>query len=514
MRAGVMRGVLAALLILVPAITWADVAPPPAAAAKARADKEKADKEKADKEKAAKARDGGAPDAKVDAGTASDAGALPPGHPTIGGDDEDDDEPPNPHGDDPHGASPHGGDPHGASPHGGSMEDGLFRAPPDTAEDDPTLPVGTLVATIKDARDKPVASTDVTLGILHSSVAKGDSRERKTATADGNGTLRWDNLEFGSGTTYRLSVAHAGATFANTPFPLSDKAGKRVVLHTYDVTESPDGLLMGMQAMVYMQLREDSIQVEHLFTIYNYSPQAWLANAEFALPSGFKAFNKPDSMEDIAFEATKEGAALRGTITPGRHDVNFRYQVPLDETEKQTLKLGLPPHVAQMRVIAEASKTMGLSVGGFPPAQKTQNREGKHVLVTEHQVSRADGGVKSVEMTLTGLPTPGNGRWIAVALGIFSLVGGFAYLLQTRGERDLDDDAREDLVEAREALLGEIVLLEKMHKKGEIGPKTYARLRAELLDALARIVGMLDEAEATKKRERAPRRRAEERRAT
>jgi hypothetical protein len=60
-------------------------------------------------------------------------------------------------------------------------------------------------------------------------------------------------------------------------------------------------------------------------------------------------------------------------------------------------------------------------------------------------------------------------------------------------EGALDDDTRADLVEAREALLDEIVALERAHKKGDVGPKTYARVRASLLDALARIVNKLEQ---------------------
>jgi hypothetical protein len=64
--------------------------------------------------------------------------------------------------------------------------------------------------------------------------------------------------------------------------------------------------------------------------------------------------------------------------------------------------------------------------------------------------------------------------------------------------RRRDDDAavarrmRKDLREAQEALLDEMVALERAHRSGEVGPKTHARVRVSLLDALARIRLMLD----------------------
>jgi hypothetical protein len=173
--------------------------------------------------------------------------------------------------------------------------------------------------------------------------------------------------------------------------------------------------------------------------------------------------------------------------------MDFRYQVPLDGNEKQTITIELPPRVAQMRVMAESSRSMVLKVQGYPDAQKVK-RDGKNLLVTERQVSRAESGQQLIEITLSGLPVPGPGRWIAAVLAVIALASGIAYVVRRRDDTEIDDDTRNDLIEAREALLSEIVALERAHRSGEIGPKTYARLRPSLLDALARIVSQLDEA--------------------
>jgi hypothetical protein len=203
-------------------------------------------------------------------------------------------------------------------------------------------------------------------------------------------------------------------------------------------------------------------------------------------------------MNEARIEEVKDhGAALRGTFGPGRNDMDFRYQVPLEGNERQTITIELPPRVAQMRVMAESSRSMVLKVQGFPDAQKVK-REGKNLLVTERQVSRSESGQQLIEITLSGLPVTGPGRWIAAALAVIALASGIAYVVRRRDDGEIDDDTRNDLIEAREALLSEIVALERAHRSGEIGPKTYARLRASLLDALARIVSQLDEARDAK----------------
>src|SRR5262249_42255180 len=154
-------------------------------------------------------------------------------------------------------------------------------------------------------------------------------------------------LTFGSGTTYRVLTTRGPATYSVGPFALSDQVGKRAVLYSYEVATDIEGLPVGMQAAVYLQLREDTISVEHLFSVFNLGEVAWVPNnINVVLPNGYKAFNKPDDSGDVRIEEVSgKGAAFRGTATPGRHDVSFRYQVPLTGEDKQTIRINLPPRV-------------------------------------------------------------------------------------------------------------------------------------------------------------------------
>lgn len=455
----------------------------------AKAADTKAPATKKPKADAAASADAGAPaDAGADA--AGKAGPLPAGHPDVGDelpaghpplDSEEED------------AAPE------ASPHGGGSGGGMFRALPDTAQDDPSLPVGTIVISIRDAENRPIPKAPIALGILQQSVAKGDTRDRRTLEADETGAARIDGLGIGAGTSYRVSTSRGPATYASIPFSLGDKAGKRVVLHAYEAVTTIEGAKVGMQAFVFVTLREDSISVEHMFNVVNVGNTSWVPDkngARVGLPEGFRAFTKPDGMEDVRFDEDKSGGAhLAGTIAPGVHETTFRYQVPLAGKEKQSMRIDLPPHVAEVRVFAEASKSMSLLVAGFPEAQRTQGRDGRKVLVTARQATQAERGINSIEITLAGLPTPGWGRWVAVALAAFAVAAAGTYMARQQADGGVPDEAREDLLEAREALLGEFVALEKARQSGDIGPKTYARLKTALLDALARIEMRL---EATK----------------
>lgn len=369
----------------------------------------------------------------------------------------------------------------------------LFEPPPDSANDDPTVPVGTADIEVLDARGRPVENAKVTLAIQHATVAKGESDTSAARAAGADGHARFERLDTGSGVMYRAAVERGDARFSVPPFQLGDKSGKHVVLHVYESTHSLGQALVGMQGFVFVSLKEDAIQVEQLFNVFNVGAVAWVPqNVVFKLPKGYKAFNKPDGADEVHVEEVDGGVAIRGTIGPGRHDLSFRFQVPLDDESRQVLRLDMPPHVAQMRVISEASKKMGLEVADFPPAERTQTQDGKHVLVTERQATRMDGGIPQLEITLTGLPTPPPGRWIAAALALLLVVGAIAHVARRGADDELTDEMRKELREAREALLDEIVTLERAHKKGRVGPKSYARVRAALEDALARVVAMLD----------------------
>ncbi|WP_437608136.1 carboxypeptidase-like regulatory domain-containing protein [Sorangium sp. So ce834] len=422
--------------------------------------------------------------AAADAGAPGAPGALPPGHPEV--------EQQLPSGHPPVGKSPAGG---AASRRAAEELTGLFEAPDDTAQEDAGLPPGVIALTVQDADGQPIPRIAVDIDIMQSSVTKGESRERVTRETDDAGTVRLENLTIGGGTSYGISVTRNGGTFSLPHFGLSAEAGKRAVLHVYEATPDVNSLLVGSQGIVYLQLRQDSIQVEQLFQVFNLGRVAWLPDETFALPPDYKAFNKSEGMDEVRFEEVKgTGVALRGTVSPGRHEGQFRWQVPLNGEERQTIRIELPPRMAQLRVMAEASKSMTLNVAGFPAAQRTQNRDGKKILITEKAGNRAEGGMRTIEITLGGLPTPGVGRWIALVLAGAAVIGGAAlnFVRRREGDRGPDDEERRELLEARDALLDEFVELERARKRGDVGPKTYDRVRTALLDALARIVNMIE----------------------
>lgn len=383
---------------------------------------------------------------------------------------------------DPTGAhDPHAGaNPHGADPHAGASRGGMFEPPEDGSIEDPSLPVGSIAVHVADPDGHPMARTEVTLGIMYNSVAKGESRKRLVAMTDDQGRARFDKLDTGTGVAYRAMVLRDGATFSAPPFQLGAKSGTRAVLHVYPVVSDIEQSLVVAQAIIYAEVKDDRVQIQQAFKIYNFGKNAWVPNdLVVPLPPKFTAFTAQQGMTDVGIDAVPgKGAKLRGTFAPGQHIVEFRWQLPYSGESEVRFDVGMTPHMAAARVMAPASRDMVLDVPGFPAPQPQSDQAGQRVLITEMQLKREDKALRSVTVAIRGLPTTGPGRWIATLLA----AGGLAFGIVLGAKKPAPPDRKKE----RQRLLADLEALERAHAAGDVGPKTYERARRELVDEIAR----------------------------
>ena len=368
------------------------------------------------------------------------------------------------------------------------------------------LPPGVVDIQIVDGEEQPVPNAPIVLTILKNSVTEGESTSTATGTTDAQGRYNFTNLQTGSGVSYTVTTSRDQASFASGPFGLKDKAGVRVLLHSFEPITSLAEAPLVMEAIVLLDVKQDTIAVNHLLRTLNVGRKAYVAtDVRMPLPEGAKAFNQGGDgmgagMGGVAMVESEGQMELTGTFPPGEAELTYRYNLPLDGTEEARLKIPLPPRVVATRVVVGAGPKMGLEVAGFPKSASGRWQDGKRVLQTTKQASSRTGiaglmqntSPQILDVHLTGLPSSGPAPLVALMLALGAGVAGLFYLMQHRDQRVLATDQREDLEEARDALLGEFALLEKSRRKGDIGPRTYERLRTALLDALARIVNRLE----------------------
>jgi hypothetical protein len=381
-------------------------------------------------------------------------------------------------GDDPEGAPP-------PSPHAGVAAEapGAFQPPEDTEHEDPTLPPGTIVVELRGGDDRPVAGEPVTLGILVNSIAKGDSRRHLQETTDAAGRATFRDLQTASNIAYRVSAGYQGGAFAAMPFQLQQAKAMRVVLHVYPVVRDVRQAMVVSEVTVAAELKDDRIQIEEVFTVYNLGRTAWQPDdVRFALPEGFTAFRAQQSMSDQGVDSTESGGRLRGTFAPGRHDVEFGWQLPWSEEKDVDIDVGLPPHVAIARVMMPASAQIRVGAQGFPPAELRRDTQGQSFQVTERRLRPDDARLTHVSLQLRDLPTPGPQKYVVTGVASCAVALGL-WLAATRRRRH---DVPADPDAARRSLLEQLAELERARAAGDVGPRTYERVRREIIDAVAR----------------------------
>jgi hypothetical protein len=348
----------------------------------------------------------------------------------------------------------------------------------------------------------------VKLGIVRQSVAEGEERDFKLVVSDAEGKSRFDGLQTGSKYNYRATVESEGAAYASESFSLRVDFGMAVVLHVYPVTSDISRTQVAAQGIVVVSPRDDVFQFEVLFRFFNISKTTWLPNNVLIdMPADFKAFTAEESMDDTRVVADgPQTLRLTGTFSPGQHEINFRFQVPNEHDSETSFRMGLPPHLGQVRVLAEAARGMGMQVDGFAAAQPTTGEDGRRLLVAERRMRQGDSELSELQIHLSGIPTPGPGRWYAAVLAILFAAGGFSIAVQEKkeqGPRPTVDP--KDAQRARDVLLAELAALEKAHRSEEVGPRTYETARRALIDALARLDSQLPKARSKPKNRRAAR---------
>ncbi|MEO8801211.1 MAG: hypothetical protein ABI551_25185, partial [Polyangiaceae bacterium] len=323
--------------------------------------------------------------------------------------------------------------------------------------------------------------------IVHNSVAKGESHEHLAKNTDDKGEARFDGLEAASSIAYRLSSTRGEGNFSAPPFRLPEEHGERVTLHVYDVTSDIQKALIVSQAVMYLEMKDDRVQLQEAITIFNFGKTAWVPkDVIFQLPEGFTALNGQQSMNAQGIDPVeKQGAKLHGTFPPGSAQVEFRWQLPYAGESEVHFDVGMPPHLAAIRVMAVAADPMKLSIEGFPDPHPDQDNEGNRVLVIDRQMRPNDAPVKSLSVSLRDIPTAGPARFIATGLAAIGVVFGLVMTSRRRPKKEDKTGGKRE----RQRLLGDLEDLERARLAGDVGPKTYARARREIIDSIARTLG-------------------------
>jgi len=392
--------------------------------------------------------DAAAPDSPTD----GEAAELPPGHPPVGT--------------------------------GPANE---MRSPVGTLGPSAAVAPGTIEVHVLDVDDQPVPRATVTLQVHRESVSEGNSDRLLSATTDGRGVTRFEQLSTDSALRYRVLLENGPVKYGPQPFQLGSQQGMSATVRRLELVNDVRHALVAFEAMVYIEPRDSVFQFDVLYRLYNVGASVWVPNTvQVSLPRNSQAFNVPDSGDDVVLKASDGGVRFAGAVTPGQHQLSFTFQVPRRNSPFASFDLGLPPNVMQARVGVAATRGTELTVDGFQEAHPMASQTGQRLLVTMQAFDRAVRLPSELRIELGGLPTLGAGRIVAAVIAGCLALAGLVYALWRH--RKAVRNSAEDLQErARGRLLQELAELEAARAAGNIGPKTYEDTRTTLVEALVRL---------------------------
>jgi len=352
---------------------------------------------------------------------------------------------------------------------------------------DAELPAGTILVEVVDSSGAPVAQQAVRLGIMEQS----GGRESEACVTDEKGTCSFDELLTDSKHSYRVNVPYEGARYSSTPFRIEETKGQRVRVVRLPTT-TDDRRLFQVLGRTMIEFRGDRAHISQEARLANLGDATYVfpdGGLPIRLPDGFKAFDSMAVMTDQRLAATDKGLELSGSIPPGRADLMWTYDVPVDGSSL-TIEQAVPFATMEYQVVSDYIEGMSMEVEGFQVARVHEGAD-RRFLVAGLMRRPGEPHLDPLRIHIRGIPGGGPLPYLAGAIAAIFLFLGIWLLFRPVDQTAILVKVRDD---RRAELLDEIAALESQRKAEAIGPSYYEHRRRELTDELAIVLRMQSEA--------------------
>ncbi|MGB8329627.1 MAG: carboxypeptidase-like regulatory domain-containing protein [Polyangiales bacterium] len=352
---------------------------------------------------------------------------------------------------------------------------------------DAELPAGTIRVEVVDPSGAAIAQQAVRLGIMEQS----GGRESEACITDDQGTCSFNGLLTDSKHSYRVNVPYEGARYSSTPFRIEETKGQRVRVVRLPTT-TDDQRVFQVLGRTMIEFRGDRAHISQEARLTNLGDATYVfpdGGLRIRLPDGFKAFDSMAVMTDQRLAATDDGLELSGSIPPGRVDLMWTYDVPVDGRSLM-IEQAIPFATMEYQVVSDYVEGMSLEVEGFQVARVHEGAD-RRFLVAGLMRSPGDPPVDPLRIHIRGIPGGGPLPYLASAIAAIFVFLGIWLLLRPLDQSAILATVRE---ERRTELLDEIASLEGQREAEAIGPSYYEHRRRELTDELAIVLRMQSEA--------------------
>jgi len=356
-----------------------------------------------------------------------------------------------------------------------------------TSEVDAELPAGTIRVQVVDPSGAALTQQAVRLGIMEQS----GGRESKACVTDEKGICAFDALSTDSKHSYRVNVPYEGAMYSSTPFRLDEAKGQEVRVVRLPTTADAQRVFQVL-GRTMIEFRGDRAHISQEARLTNLGDATYVfpdGGMPIRLPDGFKAFNSMAVMSDQRLTATEQGLELSGSIPPGRADLMWTYDVPVDG-RSLTIEQTVPFATMEYQVVSDYVEGMTLEVEGFQVARVHEGAD-RRFLVAALMRRPGEPPIDPVRIHIRGIPGGGLLPYLATAAAAIFLFLGIWLVFRPLDQTAILAKVRD---ERRVELLDEIASLEGQRNAESIGPGYYEHRRRELTDELAIVLRMQSEA--------------------
>lgn len=352
---------------------------------------------------------------------------------------------------------------------------------------DDALPPGTIAVEVLDSSQAPVAKQAVSLGIMEQSGA----RESKACVTDEQGICPFDGLVTDTQHSYRVNVPYNGARYSSKPFRLDPAKGQRVRVVRLETT-TDNRRVFQMLGRTIIEFRDDRAHITQDTRLTNLGEATYVfpeGGLSIRLPDGFKAFEAMAVMTNQQMTATDNGLQITGSISPGRVNLMWTYDIPVGGTS-MTVEQAVPFPTMEYQVISDYVDGMSLEVEGFQVARVHEGGD-RRFLVAGVMRRPGDPPLDRFNIHIRGIPGSGPLPYLAAAVALVFAFLGLSLLLRRVDQSEAFAKVRAG---RRTELLDEIASLERQRSAETIGPSFYEHRRRELTDELAIVLRMQSEA--------------------
>lgn len=352
----------------------------------------------------------------------------------------------------------------------------------------------------------PVANQSVTL-----QMAQGNSsRDLVTITTDAQGRYAFGSLESDSSTQYALYTSYQGAQYVSDLIDLSKKADQQVNLTVYDATSSTANIAVVQASILIAKPNQQSgrLTISEDFIFENLSNMTYVGRLDashgkpnallFSLPAGAGFLSLGPSFNGYTTTQVNTGFASNAAVPPGTSEFSFSFQVPYSNDNYQfTYKAIYPTVVLSLLTPTSILTTpQGLTAKGPTNTQSGtfQMFQGKTLTANSSVGARLDHLPPPDKATPQQSGTNPGLLWVAlllIALMILAGIGGYIYNARRRGAassrgkpttraKTPQSSSKKAPAATKEALLQELLELDKAYESGKLKKSAYQEQRAQL----------------------------------